>query len=169
VATILGWPGTAELPDSNLLRTRLTFPVQTGDGDRRRIDGGGAGETGLGLLVAVRMFPATGGGFGGFRIRATGSCRTSGMTSVLTSNLEMDSFNCLSVGTLLEKYHEPCLSVGMLLGKYLEPCLSVGMLLGKYHESCLSVGTLLGKYHEPCLSVGTLSGKYHPVCLWECF
>jgi hypothetical protein len=41
-----------ELPDSNLLRTRLTFPVQTGDGDRRRIEGGGAGETGLGLFVA---------------------------------------------------------------------------------------------------------------------
>jgi hypothetical protein len=46
-----------ELPDSNLLRTRLTFPVQTGDGDRRRIDGGGAGETGLGLLVAfLKLF-----------------------------------------------------------------------------------------------------------------
>ena len=80
----LGWLETTDPPDSNLFRTRLTFPVQTGDGDRRRIDGGGgAGDTGLGLFRSETLEV----GFGGFRIRATGSCRTSGTDDVLTSNL----------------------------------------------------------------------------------
>lgn len=56
--------------------------MQTGDGDRRRIDvddGGGAGDTGLGLFVAFRNVvndvdvEAGDAGFGGFRILATGS------------------------------------------------------------------------------------------------
>ena len=98
-AVTRGWLGIAEPPDSNLLRTRLTFPVQTGDGDRRRIDvddGGGAGDTGLGLFVAFRNVvnvvndvdvEAGDAGFGGFRILATGSWRTSCTGSVLISNL----------------------------------------------------------------------------------
>ena len=70
--------------------------MQTGDGDRRRIDvddGSGAGDTGLGLFVAFRNVvndvdvEAGDAGFGGFRILATGSWRTSCTGSVLISNL----------------------------------------------------------------------------------
>ena len=63
--------------------------LKPGEGDLRRIEGGsggGAGDTGLGLFVAVRNGVTL--LFRGFKIRETGSCLTSWAEPVFCSNLE---------------------------------------------------------------------------------